>query len=113
MSSAEVYDTLTNQWSFIPHMLSARSGVSLVAFRNSLYALGGFNGFTRLSSGEKYLPGTASEWVQISEMFSPRSNFATVILDDLIFVIGGFNGNYYFILALKKKIIPKTLQKIS
>lgn len=94
MSSAEVYDTVTNQWSFIPHMISARSGVSLVAFRNTLYALGGFNGFTRLTSGEKYLPGnSATGWVQIAEMFSPRSNFATVILDDLVFVIGGFNGN--------------------
>lgn len=94
MNSAEVYDTVTNQWSFIPHMLSARSGVSLVAFQDTLYALGGFNGFTRLTSGEKYLPGENSGWVQIAEMFSPRSNFATVILDDLIFVIGGFNGKY-------------------
>lgn len=92
MSSAEVYDTLTNQWSFIPHMISARSGVSLVAFKNALYALGGFNGFNRLTTGEKYLPGESSGWVSITEMFCPRSNFATVILDDQIFVIGGFNG---------------------
>lgn len=94
MNSAEVYDTLTNQWSFIPHMISARSGVSLVAFRNAIYALGGFNGFTRLTSGEKYLPGQSNGWVQIAEMFSPRSNFATVVLDDLLFVIGGFNGEF-------------------
>lgn len=92
MSSAEVYDTFANQWTFIPHMLSARSGVSLIAFKNTLYALGGFNGFTRLTTGEKFTPGMTAGWASIAEMFSPRSNFATVILDDLIFVIGGFNG---------------------
>lgn len=93
MNSAEVYDPLTNQWSFIPQMLSARSGVSLVAFQNTLYALGGFNGFTRLTTGEKFKPGRSTTWDEIAEMSTPRSNFATVILDDYIYVIGGFNGN--------------------
>jgi hypothetical protein len=34
----------------------ARSGVSLVAFRGALFALGGFNGFVRLDSAEKWDP---------------------------------------------------------
>lgn len=92
MNSVEVYDTLTNQWSFIPHMISARSGVSLIAFKNTLYAIGGFNGFTRLTTGEKFSPGRSTSWDEISDMATPRSNFATVILDECIYVIGGFNG---------------------
>lgn len=94
MNSAEVYDTVTRQWSFISQMNSARSGVSLVSFHNTLYAIGGFNGYTRLASGEKYTPDVSDGWTSISDMLTPRSNFATVILDDYIFVIGGFNDRF-------------------
>lgn len=92
MSSAEMYDEVSNQWTFIPRMVSPRSGVSLVAHENTLFALGGFNGYTRLTTCEKYCPATASGWTETSDMLSPRSNFATVVLDEMIFVIGGFNG---------------------
>lgn len=87
-----MYDVLANQWTFIPRMVSARSGVSLVAFKNTLYALGGFNGYTRLTTCEKYSPTAATGWSEAADMLSPRSNFATVVLDEMIFVIGGFNG---------------------
>lgn len=103
MSSAEMYDVLANQWTFVPRMTSARSGVSLVAFKNTLYALGGFNGYTRLTSCEKYTPGSSPGWTDVNDMFSPRSNFATVILDEMIFVIGGFNGNGSQIRRSKRK----------
>lgn len=75
-------------------MTCPRSGVSLIAFGNTLYAIGGFNGYTRLASGEKYCPDGTAVWSEISEMLTPRSNFATVILDDFIFVIGGFNDRF-------------------
>lgn len=54
LSSAEMFDPRTGQWSFIRSMLSPRSGVSLIAYRDSLYALGGFNGYSRLNSGKWY-----------------------------------------------------------
>lgn len=94
MSSAEVYDINTKQWSYIAQMACPRSGVSLIAFGNTLYAIGGFNGYTRLASGEKYCPDVSTGWSDIAEMLTPRSNFATVILDDFIFVIGGFNDRF-------------------
>lgn len=95
MRSAEVFDTSTNQWSYIKPMLSPRSGVSLVAYKHALYALGGFNGYNRLTSAEKLLLDSDDSWTEIAEMFKPRSNFATAILDDFIYVIGGFNGMYW------------------
>lgn len=52
LSSAEVFDPETKQWSFIRSMLSPRSGVSLIAYRDCLYALGGFNGYSRLNTGK-------------------------------------------------------------
>ncbi|KAJ8946772.1 hypothetical protein NQ318_018981 [Aromia moschata] len=94
MSSAEVYDTESKQWSYIPEMTSPRSGVSLVAYENTLFAIGGFNGYTRLATGEKYTPDVSAGWTEIPEMLTPRSNFATAILDEYIFVIGGFNDRF-------------------
>lgn len=53
--------------------------------------IGGFNGISRMCSGEKYDPVTNS-WSQIPDMYNPRSNFAIEVIDDMIFAIGGFNG---------------------
>lgn len=100
MCSAEVFDTSTNQWSYIKRMMTPRSGVSLVAHKNTLYAIGGFNGYNRLKTVEKLVLGSENGldgWSKIAEMSTPRSNFATAILDDFIYVIGGFNGMYCLI----------------
>ena len=53
--------------------VAAASGV--IAYRGSVYAIGGFNGATRLSTGERYNP-SVNTWRPISDMFHPRSNFA-------------------------------------
>ncbi len=79
----------------------------VIAYRGSIYAIGGFNGTSRLSTGERYNP-TMNTWRPITDMFHPRSNFAieviiinisfiqyknlSQVLDDLMFTIGGFNG---------------------
>lgn len=111
MNSAEYFDPKTNQWTIIAPMRSKRSGIGVIAYHNSIYALfviekkvilsiilflfclfrGGFNGSTRLNSGEKYNPKT-NTWISIPDMYNPRSNFAIEICDDYLFVIGGFNG---------------------
>ena len=53
--------------------------------------IGGYNGITRVYSGEKYNPVT-NIWSVIPDMYNPRSNFAIEVIDDMIFAIGGFNG---------------------
>lgn len=63
----------------------------MIMYHNNLYAFGGFNGYTRLCSGEKYDP-FHNRWTPIGDMLSPRSNFTAVVLEDRIFVIGGFDG---------------------
>lgn len=56
-----------------------------------LFGAGGFNGISRMCSGEKYNPAT-NAWSHIPDMYNPRSNFAIEVIDDMIFAIGGFNG---------------------
>ena len=52
LASAEVYDPMFGQWSLIEYMTSARSGLAIVSYRDYIYALGGFDGWKRLSSCE-------------------------------------------------------------
>ena len=51
LNSVEVFDPVESSWSFAVAMNSPRSGVSLVSYNDSLYALGGFDGARRLRSG--------------------------------------------------------------
>lgn len=78
-------------------MNAARSGVSVVSYNDEIYALGGFNGYTRLKSVEKYSVERGG-WTYVENMMNPRSNFSSVVLDEMIFVIGGFNGEFWYFL---------------
>ena len=55
--------------------------------------MGGFNGYSRLASAERWDPNHSHQWSSINDMFSPRSNFAAVVIDEMIYAIGGFNGS--------------------
>lgn len=52
---------------------------------------GGFNGVSRMNSGERYFP-EANQWHPMPDMYTTRSNFAIEVIDDMVFAIGGFNG---------------------
>lgn len=43
--------------------------------KTSFFFRGGFNGSTRMNSGERYNPKTNS-WMPMADMYNPRSNFA-------------------------------------
>lgn len=64
-------------------MRNRRSGVSVISYRGSVYALGGFNGITRMNTGEKYSPA-ANVWQTIPEMYNPRSNFAVEVRAEIV-----------------------------
>ena len=51
LDSTEMYSPFTNQWTLLTPMSCARSGVSLIAYKDYLYALGGFDGENRLQTG--------------------------------------------------------------
>jgi kelch-like protein 10 len=51
----------------------------VIAYRGSVFAIGGFNGTSRLNTGERYNP-TMNTWRPITDMFHPRSNFAIEVI---------------------------------
>lgn len=73
-----MYDPDTRQWTLLNPMRNRRSGIGVIAYHGCIYALGGFNGITRMNTGERYCPQTR-QWTPIPEMYSPRSNFATEV----------------------------------
>jgi len=56
-----------------------------------IYALGGYNGRTRMSSGERYEP-QRNQWEMIPSMHRQRSDASAAALHDKIYIVGGFNG---------------------
>lgn len=72
-------------------MLNARSGLKCIAYNGKVYAIGGYNGLSRLSTCESYSPHTFF-WAPAHDMISPRSNFGVEVIDDSIYVTGGFDG---------------------
>lgn len=66
--SAEFYEVESNQWTSITPMRIPRSGVSVLAYKGRILAMGGFDGdTTRLNSVESYNPDT-NTWSLLSHM---------------------------------------------
>ena len=56
-----------------------------------IYALGGYNGRTRMSSGERYEP-QRNQWEMIPPMHRQRSDASAAALQNKIYIVGGFSG---------------------
>lgn len=77
----------------IANMLHPRSGHKCIAYKNSIFVCGGYDGLQRLDLCEKYDPNT-NTWSRIRSMNVPRTNFGAAIIDGTIFVAGGYNNGY-------------------
>eukprot|EP01116_Phalansterium_solitarium_P020590 TRINITY_DN611_c0_g2_i4.p1 TRINITY_DN611_c0_g2~~TRINITY_DN611_c0_g2_i4.p1 ORF type:complete len:1462 (-),score=373.43 TRINITY_DN611_c0_g2_i4:258-4643(-) len=75
-------------WRSAPSMNHARSGHGLGSAGGKLFAIGGTNGTSVLSSVEQFDPGTGT-WTLVAPMQTPRSNFGFSIAGSTIFVFGG------------------------
>ena len=84
-------------------LLHKRCGNALAVCKSSLYALGGFDGTTCLSSVERldYLHGL---WQYVAPMLTPRLEFAVVSLNGYLYAIGGYS-------ELKEKSALKTIER--
>ncbi|MED6234254.1 hypothetical protein ATANTOWER_025446 [Ataeniobius toweri] len=72
-------------------MRTARSRVGVAVVNGLLYAIGGYDGQSRLSTVEVYNPETDG-WTRVSSMNSQRSAMGTVVIDGHIYVCGGYDG---------------------
>ena len=61
LSSVEIFDMETQQWSFGPQLSIARANTAAIIYRGRLFCVGGFSGKDFLNTAE-YLTEDAQEW---------------------------------------------------
>jgi len=99
-SSVEVYQTSFNEWRTICSLNQKRSGHALVSCGRYLYALGGRDGKTVLSSIER-LDHLNKNWINFEPMQTPRIWFSAVNCDGVVYAIGGRSVYYDISTTLK------------
>uniref|UniRef100_A0A8C6SSU1 Kelch-like protein 10 n=1 Tax=Neogobius melanostomus TaxID=47308 RepID=A0A8C6SSU1_9GOBI len=72
-------------------MYHQRCYVSVTVLRDCIYAVGGFNGHTRLNAAEVF-DLEANRWSQIAPMNERRSDANCATLNGKMYICGGFNG---------------------
>lgn len=68
----ERYDPRTNRWTPVPPMGTRRKHLGVAVYNNMIYAVGGRDDATELSSAERYNPPT-NAWQPVVAMTSRRS----------------------------------------
>ena len=94
-SSSERYDPAQNAWSPIASMGTTRNNLAAAVIDGLLYAIGGYDGSSRLSSGERFDPA-ANAWSPIASMGTARAYHAAAVIDGLMYAIGGEDGSSIF-----------------
>lgn len=91
VSTVEIYDPTTKEWSMGEAMSMLRSRVGVAVTDGKLYAFGGFNGQERLSTVEVYDPKSRC-WSQGKAMQCKRSAVGVAALDEYVYICGGYDG---------------------
>ncbi|KAL5236033.1 hypothetical protein ACI65C_003443 [Semiaphis heraclei] len=79
-------------WKPTVNMLVKRQLVGVGVIKNYIYAVGGFDGVSTLSSAEVFDYRT-KEWRMISNMSTRRSSVGIGVMNDLLYAVGGYDSN--------------------
>ncbi|OON22301.1 BTB/POZ domain protein [Opisthorchis viverrini] len=87
----ETYHPSLGRWELAEQMPSQRSRIGVVTLHGLLYAIGGFDGTSRLKTTELYDPKT-KVWKTVAPMNFARSALGAAALDGRLYVCGGYDG---------------------
>lgn len=88
------YNPQTNEWEEVAPMLARRKHLGAAALNGKLYAAGGRNDTTELSSVESYNP-LANQWTSVVAMATRRSGIGLAVVNKKLIAVGGFDGTTY------------------
>lgn len=93
-NKVEVYNPVQNTWGTLAPMQSPRYRFAAVLYQGQIYAIGGANGTTAISSVEAYNPSTAS-WSYVANLPQPNLALAATVEPgtNKIYVSGGTDGS--------------------
>ncbi|XP_068128338.1 kelch-like protein 24a [Hyperolius riggenbachi] len=83
-----VYDSVTNDWTKFPSMMSPRNKHGFLSFQEKLYAVGGWNKDAVLDSMECF-DLSKHCWSELSKLPYPLYSFASAQLKGKLYIIGG------------------------
>nr|CAG4649282.1 EOG090X04Z9 [Scapholeberis mucronata]SVE93581.1 EOG090X04Z9 [Scapholeberis mucronata] len=94
LNTVERYDPRQNKWTLVAPMSTRRKHLGCAVYNNWIYAVGGRDDATELSSAERYNPHTNS-WSPIVAMSSRRSGVGLAVVNGQLYAVGGFDGSTY------------------
>ncbi|HEX2947439.1 MAG TPA: kelch repeat-containing protein [Clostridia bacterium] len=86
--SVPVFADDPGSWSIKTSMYTIRYAHQVAVVNNKLYAIGGYNGASILSSVEEYNPET-NTWTIKAPMANPRYGHEVAVINEKIYVVGG------------------------
>ena len=90
LSDVDYFNGSGNLWSPNGRLTCKRARLSVVRWKDTVYAIAGSDGKTELNSMEEFVLSSGSEWKCLpSRLLTPRSDFGAAVLDDQIYVVGG------------------------
>ena len=93
VTNAAVYDPVTNSWTILTPMTTARSGPTAQSVNGLIYVVGGMDGSgASLSSVDVYDPATDS-WSVAPSMSTRRDNPGSAVLGGNLYIFGGRTRN--------------------
>ena len=87
----ERFDPRANKWTTVSSMSTRRKHLGCAVFNSMIYAVGGRDDATELSSAEIYNPSTGT-WSPMVAMMSRRSGVGLAVVNGQLFAVGGFDG---------------------
>ncbi|CAH0755531.1 unnamed protein product [Diatraea saccharalis] len=91
--SVDVYCAATDAWAPGPALCARRSTLGVAAIGDVIYAVGGFDGVTGLSSAEALdLAAAEPAWRPIASMATRRSSVGVAALGGRLYAVGGYDG---------------------
>lgn len=91
LSDVECFNGSVNSWSPGGRLSCKRARMSIVKWKDTIYAIGGSDGKSELNSMEELqLSSSSKDWKALPVRLStPRSDFGATVLGDQIYVVGG------------------------
>ncbi|XP_041460207.1 kelch-like protein 18 [Lytechinus variegatus] len=91
LNAVEVYEPVNETWSVTKQMTTRRSRVGVTVLSGRLYAVGGYDGHSRLNTVEVFDP-ISNEWWDVAPMNHRRSALGVAALDGRVYACGGYDG---------------------
>jgi len=91
-SSAAVYDPVTQNWTMLPAMPTARTGATANAIGGKIYVAGGVDSTGASVASVDVLDIASGTWDSAAhDMNAPRSHHASAVMNGKLYVFGGRN----------------------